>query len=192
MDNTVRNGLILLALGLIAWLVLHVYHLKGAALMQAAKQDTLDTIHEGHLEVLKLLALFNGGGGAKPAQGAQATVAAATPGAVLKIDAAPPVVENCNGVPVPEGMTLASFTALVTAIQGAAAMLANDNLHAALLASTQAWWDNLGPYFREALLALSGDDVFLAFHALSLKGVPLITLTPAQRIAAKQAAGITP
>ena len=103
-----------------------------------------------------------------------------------------PAVETCNGVPVPSGMTLESFTQLVGATSGVAAQLADPNLHASLLAGTQAWWDGFGPYYREEFLAQAKDEVLTALQALAKESVVAIryTITTDQQTAANLAAGV--
>ena len=110
-----------------------------------------------------------------------------------------PAVETCNGVPVPSGMTLESFTQLVGATSGVAAQLADPNLHASLLAGTQAWWDGFGPYYREEFLAQTGNtidlrlmELYVAFRALHTASAVQTgyTITPDQQTAANLAAGV--
>ena len=101
-----------------------------------------------------------------------------------------PAVETCNGVPVPSGMTLESFTQLVGATSGVAAQLADPNLHASLLAGTQAWWDGFGPYYREEFLAQAKDEVLTALQALESVVAIRYTITTDQQTAANLAAGV--
>lgn len=101
---------------------------------------------------------------------------------------APPAPDTFNGVPVPAGMTLAAFQALVLAVSGAASMLSNVDLHAALVNSSAKWWaEGVGPYFREALLRSATGDVLTAFRALANAGPALLSVTADQWAAADQA-----
>ena len=103
------------------------------------------------------------------------------------IPAAP--AETYNGVAVPEGLTLTTFTQLGTAIQGVQAMLTNPALHAALVSSTAAWWAGLGPFFREEFGYLSTGDILTAMLELNAApgAPPLLTITPDQQGAALRA-----
>lgn len=95
------------------------------------------------------------------------------------------VTDTTNEVPTPAGMTDAQFTALVLAKQGAAGMLADVNERASLLASSVLWWDSLGDYFREELLAQSTGDLHAAFTALAeVQTKPVLTVTAEQDAAA--------
>lgn len=99
--------------------------------------------------------------------------------------------ESYNDVPVPTGMSLATFYQLVAALLGVRVMLGNTDLHTALLASSDAWWaDGVGPYYREQLLAQSTGDVLAAFTVLAKNGPALIPITPEQQAAAVLAAKV--
>jgi hypothetical protein len=115
----------------------------------------------------------------------------APPGAIPAVPMSPPAVETMNGIPVPSGLTLASFTALVVATSGAASMLSNTDLHGALVGSSQAWWDGLGAFFREELMAQATGPVLTAFKALAAAStVPVRLITAEQQAAAQQAANV--
>jgi hypothetical protein len=105
-----------------------------------------------------------------------------------------------NQVPVPDGLTADQFLHLVLAAGGAASMLGNPALHAALVASSGLWWADLGQYFREELLIqTAGDqalaDVRAAFEALDAAShVPMLSVNPEVQTAALLAVknGIAP
>lgn len=97
-----------------------------------------------------------------------------------------PAVPTCNGVPVPEGMSLSSFTQLVAATQGVSTMLADPNMGAALLASTAAWWESQGAFMREEYLAQAKGQLLAVFSSLP-NTEPLQVITPDQQAAANQA-----
>lgn len=198
MNDVEKWGLALFILGVIAVLLLHIYHLKGAAIAQAMKQDTLDVIHESHVELLKFLAML----GIKGQQASAATltnsgITPADPGTKIEIKAipippAPRTTDTVNGVAVPTGVTTKQFTSLVVAIQGVAAMLSNADLNTALLSSSQAWWESLGDYFREMLLLKSEGALRDKFLTLSqAQTPPALMLTTETLAAGRQAAGIT-
>jgi hypothetical protein len=102
--------------------------------------------------------------------GPKRPVAAADPSTIAN----PAGVETVNGVPVPAGMTLAQFTALTVAKQGVASMLRDPNTHKALMASSQAWWNALGPDFQAQYLAQApaGSDLAAKFAQLAAGAAP--------------------
>lgn len=112
----------------------------------------------------------------------------ATPDQVGVITA-PPQPATMNGVPTPAGLTDSQFVSLVVAVQGVQAMVSNPDLHASLMASTQAWWNALGPFFREELLKLGPADLTIGLSALAQAGPALVPITPDQQTAALQAVG---
>ena len=95
-----------------------------------------------------------------------------------------PNTGTTNEVQTPAGMTDAAFAALVVAKSGVASMLSDTNLGPALLASSQGWWDALGDYFREELLAQSTGELHAALETLAANGPTLLTITPEQDAAA--------
>ncbi len=99
-------------------------------------------------------------------------------------------VPTMNGVPVPDGMDLDVFTQLVVATQGVAAMLSNPNLHDALASSSQAWWDALGPMFREELILQAPANLKVGLSALGSAGPALVMPPDHVQAAANLAAGL--
>jgi hypothetical protein len=102
-----------------------------------------------------------------------------------------PVIPTANGVPVPAGMDLGTFTQLVAAVSSAGVMLSAPHMDASLIGSSQAWWNSLGDFYREALLHEATGPVLEAFRTLSVAaGAPApLSVSATQWAAATQAAG---
>lgn len=103
-------------------------------------------------------------------------------------------VPTVNGVPVPSGMTLESFTQLVGAVQGVNAQLdpSNDpSVLSALVTMNPTQWAAYGDYYREAFLHQATRVALTTVRNLSqIEGAPaLLSVTADQWTAANQAAG---
>ena len=99
-----------------------------------------------------------------------------------------PTPETFNGVEVPAGMTLASFTALGLAKQGVMAFLASASVVASIVTESDAWFASLGAYFVEQLSAQAPAGSPLAARiATYVAAHPVEVVSAAQEAAAVQA-----
>lgn len=104
-----------------------------------------------------------------------------------------PSVETCNGVPVPDGMTLGAFTALVGAVSGVRSFLdpsADPSVQAGLVSASDAWFGSLGPYYVQQLVAQTtvATEVGQKVRAYTANHPVAESPTPAQCEAANLAA----
>lgn len=97
--------------------------------------------------------------------------------------------ETVNGVAVPSSVTLEDFTKIVTARAAVATELGDANSAAGLLATTQAWWDALGPFFREEYLMQASGNLLEHFRDLHLYGPAIYSIAGDVDAAASEAAG---
>jgi hypothetical protein len=106
------------------------------------------------------------------------------------------MTDTANEVPVPEGMTLETFTQLVVAKQAVAGFLdphEDPSVLAALETATDAWFTAQGPYMVQQLLAQTvagtvvGDRVRAYFLTFPADHQVCEVVTEAQEVAATQA-----
>jgi hypothetical protein len=126
---------------------------------------------------------------ATPLPPAPPTIVTQTFGGAEPAGTVAPIAAEVNGQPILDGMDQTSFTALVVATGDVATELGNANNTAGLMATTQAWWDALGPYEREQYLAQSTGDMKAHFMSLATGGPAILAITPEQQSAANMAAG---